>query len=260
MHQMRRQLEAIAALQHRLLPRHVPQLFGWHIAVHYGVGPWPGGDYYDFLTLPDGRLVFLVADASDEGGPSSVLVAIVRVVLHSCPLTSGTDQLPFCPLRGEVVQPPHIMLGHLNRVVAENSLEEQYLTAFCGILSPADGTLHYANAGHPPPRWWHARTGELEVVRDPVGLPLGLHGHASYHHKHLEMEPGDLLVCFTDGLTTAQHHGNAFGQERLDRAIADLASQGAEAVKMGVLARLDGFMTPDVPQDDVTLVVFERLA
>src|SRR5215471_791225 len=110
MHEMSRQLRAIADLQRRLLPRELPQPSGWQLAAHYKVGCWPGGDFYDLIPLPDGRLMVFVADASDQGAPSSALVVMTRVVLHSCPLSSGVEQVPFCPLRDPVIQPPHILL------------------------------------------------------------------------------------------------------------------------------------------------------
>jgi serine phosphatase RsbU (regulator of sigma subunit) len=171
MQEMIRQLHTIRDWQRHLLPRHLPHAAGWNLAAHYASGPWPGGDYYDFLTLPDGRVLLLVADASDQGAPAAALMAMVRVVLHSCPLSSGVERLPFCPLRAPGMPPPHVLLGHLNRILAENSLEEQFLTTFCGVLDPADGNFHYANAGHPFPRLWRADAGIVEPLRDAVGLP-----------------------------------------------------------------------------------------
>jgi sigma-B regulation protein RsbU (phosphoserine phosphatase) len=251
----------VAALQRRLLPRQIPQPPGWCFAVHHTVGPHPGGDYYDFLPLPDGRLLLFIADASDEGAPSAVLVAIVRVVLHACPLSSGTDCLPFCPLRGEVVQPPHLILGHLNRVLAENCLNGQSMTAFCGLLSPAEGTLHYANAGHLPARLWRAATGTVESLPDAPGLPLALEPHTSYHHKRSCLEPGDMLVLYSDGLTACHDaRGALFGTGRLDAVIRQLAPGGAEKVKAGLLANLESFLGREQAQDDLTLLVFGRQA
>ena len=116
--------------------------------------------------------MLLVADAGDQGAPSTALVAMTRVVLHACPLSSGAEKLPFCPLRETIQQPPHIILGHLNRVLFENSLKEQYLAGFCGV--PVDGTLHYSNARHPQPRWWYGRGRYLDGVDGVASLPLAV--------------------------------------------------------------------------------------
>jgi phosphoserine phosphatase RsbU/P len=255
-----RQLRTIGELQRHFLPRALPSPAGWRLAAHYALGPWPGGDYYDFLSFPDGRVLIAVADASDQGGPAAALVAMVRVLLHSCPQSSGVDRLPFCPLAGPALQPPHVLLSHLNRVLVENSLEEQFLTAFCGVLQPGDGKFHYANAGHPAPRWWHAASRTVEPLRDAVGLPLGLDSKAVYHHKRIEIEPGDLLVLYSDGLTaTSNRHTQMFGCQRLDEALRDAAPRGASAVKAAILERFEDFLVGGEPQDDVTLIVIERL-
>jgi sigma-B regulation protein RsbU (phosphoserine phosphatase) len=259
--EVQRQLQVLGALQRHLLPREIPQPPGWQIVGHYAVGRWPGGDYYDFLPFPDGRLLLLVADASDQGAPAAALVAMARVVLHSCPLSSGVERLPFCPFFQPLIQPPHVLLGHLNRILFENSLEEQYLTAFCGVLDPLDGTLHYANAGHPAPRWWRASSCMVESLRDAAGLPLGVDGKASYHHKRLVIEPGDMLLFYTDGLTAAlNNQGQMFGWERLDETLREMAPDRAKAVKSSVLAQLDDFLDGKSPEDDVTLLIVERMS
>jgi phosphoserine phosphatase RsbU/P len=258
MQELRNQVQALRRLKQSLLPQELPNLTGWRLAVHHAVGPWPGGNYYDFLPLHDGRAAFVIADTSEEELLGPVLVAAVRVVMHACPLTSGIDRTPFCPVHGEVVQSPHLILGNLNRVLLENALPDQRMTAFCGLLSPAEGVLHFANAGHPPPRWWHARTRTLEAVSDPMGLPLGLSAHASFHHKRIMVEPGDVLIFYTDGVTSAAYHDECFGMERLDQAVQEFAPRGADVVKVGVITKLAAFMHGQVPQDDVTVVVFER--
>jgi sigma-B regulation protein RsbU (phosphoserine phosphatase) len=189
----------------------------------------------------------------------TALVAVTRAVLHSCPLSSGTERLPFCPFSEPLLQPPHILLGHLNHVLVENSLEEQFLTAFCCILDTADGTIHYANAGHPAPRLWRSSSQVVEAVRDVAGLPLGVDRRASYHHKRIEIEPGDVVLLYSDGLTAAQnHHGQMFGCERLDDALRATAADGAEAVKSAVLARFGDFLDGNDPEDDVMFLILER--
>jgi sigma-B regulation protein RsbU (phosphoserine phosphatase) len=254
------QFREIAELQRHLLPRDLPQLPGWRFAVHYSIGPQPSGDYYDFLRLPDGRLVFVVADASGHGGLAAVMMTLLRVTLHTCPLTSGCDRAPFCPLLGAPVQPPYIVLGHVNRVLHENSLDGQFMTAFYAALDPANGIVQFASAGHPTPRWWRRATGRVVSFPDVNGLPLGLERDVTYQQACATIEPGDLLACYTDGLIEAMNgSGELFGLERLDAAIRDSAGRDAEDVKTGVLDRLDKFLAGNSALDDITLVLLQRL-
>jgi phosphoserine phosphatase RsbU/P len=259
MPELQRQLSLLRDLKRHLLPREAPQLEGWEVAVHHAGGHWPGGDYYDFLTLPDGRVQLFLAGANEQGAPATALAAMVRVLMHSCPLTSGADRLPYCPLHETIVQPPHLILGHLNRVLVENSLEEQFLSAICGLLDPVDGNVHFANAGHPLPLWWHASLNTLEPICDAVGLPLGIDCRASYHHRRVQLNPRDLLVLYTDGLTSTQdNQGRTFGRARLEDAIKSSAAQGAESVKQALISTLNNFLNDEFAQEDVTLLVLER--
>jgi sigma-B regulation protein RsbU (phosphoserine phosphatase) len=201
----------------------------------------------------------LVADASGCGGTAAVMVAQLRLMLHSCPLSSGTSRLPFCPVDGRCTQSPQVILGHLNHVLQENSLAGESLTAFFGMVDPASGVLQYANAGHPLPRLWRAVTGEVECIPNVTGPPLGV-GLADVEYQcKLTLEPGDVLVCFTDGLTAARNgRDERYGLNRLDAAIREGALQGAEEVKRRVLTSLDKFVVGQDLQDDLTLLVVER--
>lgn len=257
--EMMRQLAMIGELQRHLLPKQIPQPAGWCVTGYHAQGRLPGGDYYDFLTLPDGRLLIVLADAGDQGAPAVALVAMVRVVLHSCPLSSGVERLPFCPLHEPVMQSPQILLGHLNEILMENSLQEQYMSAFCGLLDPAEGNFHFANAGQPPPRWWHASCRELEIIRAANGLPLGLNRHVAYHHKRIQLEPGDVLMLHSEGLPSIQNgRGEIFGSERLDAVVRQAAPRGAEAIKAQLTVELEHFLDGFVPADDLTFVIVER--
>jgi sigma-B regulation protein RsbU (phosphoserine phosphatase) len=254
-----RQLRLIRELRRHLLPRRVPRPHGWRLAVRYAPGRWSGSDFYDFLSLPDGRLLSLLAGGSDQGAPATALVAVFRAVLHSCPLSSGHERLPFCPLHQPALQPPHILLGHLNRVLAENSLDEQYLTAVCALIAPGDGSVLYANAGHPPPRLWRAAARAVEPVSGPAGLPLGLDPGATYHKRRLELAAGDLLLWVSEEVTAARSPwGEAFGAGPLDEAIAAAAEQGADAAADAVMAQLVQFVGRRRPAGDLTLLAMQR--
>lgn len=256
---LRREMQTIAALQQRLLPRELPRLADWQFDVSYRSGPWPGGDYYDFLPLPEGRLAFVVADASGHGGSSAVMTAQVRVVLHSCPLSSGQERQPFCPLTNIGPKSPAVILNHLNRILEENSLEDQFVTAFYAVLDSATGWLHYASAGHPAPRWWRKAAAAVQAVPEVNGPPLGIGLPASYLQGKILLEAGDVLVCYSDGLLEAQNaFGEMFGCGRLDAAIQEAAAGGAEEVVRHVHTAFRQFLGDAVPHDDVTLLVAAR--
>ena len=108
----------------------------------------------------------------------------------------------------------------VSRLLEENTLSEHFMTAYYAVLALDTGTFLYANAGHPPPRWWRAALGTVETVPDCAGPPLGIGLADTYCQASIRFGPGDILVFFTDGLVEARSrpHG-AFGITRLDTAI-----------------------------------------
>jgi phosphoserine phosphatase RsbU/P len=256
---IQREMRTIAELQHRLMPRRPPHFDGWDLATSYLVSSLPGGDYYDFFPLPGSRLALIVGDASGHGGPAALMVALARAFLHSCPLTCGHSLAPFCPVPACTISPPGVILGQLSRLLEENSLSDQFMTAYYGVLATDTGTLLYANAGHPPPRWWRAALGTIEAVPVCAGPPLGLGLSDAYSETSITLEPGDLLVFYTDGLVEARSRRDpAFGVGRLDAAIREGAAEGAEVVKRKVMDSWAKFLAGMRSVDDVTLVVLGR--
>jgi sigma-B regulation protein RsbU (phosphoserine phosphatase) len=254
------EMQRIAALQHHLIPRRAPFFKGWDIASNDLVNHSPGGDYYDFFPLADNRrLALVVADASGHGAAAAITMAQVRTFLHSCPLTCGHSFSPFCPVEGCAFPPPEVILAHLSRLLAENTLSDHFMTAYYGVLDLDSGTFLHANAGHPPPRWWRAALGTVEAVPDCAGPPLGIGLADSYSQASIRLDREDVLVFFTDGLVEARsrQHG-AFEISRLDTAIREGAAKGAQAVKRKVMDSWQKFLAGKHFEDDVTLVVLER--
>jgi sigma-B regulation protein RsbU (phosphoserine phosphatase) len=254
-------MQSIAELQQQLMPKQVPVLEGWAIATHYLVNGLPGGDYYDCLPLADGRLALIVADASGHGGAAAVMVAQVRTFLHSCPLTCGHSRAPFCAYVSPT-PPVGVVLGQLSRLLEENSLPDEFMTAYYGVLASRTGTFQYANAGHPPPRWWRAAHGTVEAVpNECAGPPLGLSLCARYSQDRITVEPGDVLVLYTDGLVDARRRpGEPFTVSRIDAALREGAGEGAKAVQRKLMDSWNEFVARKRIADDVTLVVLERRA
>jgi serine phosphatase RsbU (regulator of sigma subunit) len=253
-------MKKIAALQHHLMPRQSPDLKGWDIAINYLVNHSPGGDYYDFFPhADDRRLALVVADASGHGAAAAITVAQVRSFLHSCPLTCGHSFSPFCPVESCALPPPGVILAHLSRLLEENTLSDHFMTAYYGVLDLDTGTFLHANAGHPRPRWWRAALGTVEAAPDCAGPPLGIGLANTYSQARIRLDPGDVLVFYTDGLVEARSrlHG-AFGITRLDTAIREGAAKGAEAVKRKVMDSWQNFLAGKPCKDDVALVVLGR--
>jgi sigma-B regulation protein RsbU (phosphoserine phosphatase) len=152
-----------------------------------------------------------------------------------------------------------VILAHLGHLLEENSLSEQFMTAYYGVLATATGTLQYANAGHPPPRWWRSALGTIEPVQGCSGPPLGLGLAAVYPEASISFEPGDVLALYSDGLVDAHRRRDGpFGVHRLDAAIREGAADGAEAVRREVMHSVEQYLAGEECDDDVTLVVLAR--
>lgn len=252
------QIEKLTEWKRHLLPHALPQAPGWEWAAYASESDWPGGDYHDVLPIAGEQWLAFVGDASGHGGAAAVVAAMARMVLHSCPLTTQRDRSPFCPVHGWAQTPPVIM-GRLNRIVAENALDEQFMTAFLAQWRPGQARLDFVLAGAPTPRLWRHATQTVVDATDRAGLPLGVSPAEAYMPSRITFEPGDALVVFTDGLIEARSaQGEMFRPSRVDAIVRETAADGAEAIKAGLLAGLSDFLNGRPPEDDVTLLILKR--
>ena len=186
------------------------------------------------------------------------MAAMARMVLHSCPLSSGQEREPFCPIHG-LTQTPPIILSRLNRVLVDNSLDEQFMTAFLGMWKPHQARLDYVVAGQELPRCWRQARRRVEPLTAHAGLPLGISPSETYPVSHVTLDPGDAVVLFTDGLVeTRDPQDRMFGVARVDGLIQQQASEGAAAIKAGLLNGLEEHLHGNAPQDDITFLVLKR--
>ena len=151
-----------------------------------------GGDYYDFFPLPGGQCGIFIADVSGHGTPAAVLMAVTHCIAHTNP--------------GQAL-PPADVLNYLNRHLATlyTSRNESFITAFYGVYDPADRTLTYACAGHNPPRLKRCRDGTLLALDEAGGLPLGIMPDGAYDQVVQQLQPGDQILFYTDGITEARN-------------------------------------------------------
>jgi sigma-B regulation protein RsbU (phosphoserine phosphatase) len=238
-----RELKIVADLQRSLLPKRLPKVPGLDLAAHYQTSRWAGGDYYDVFALPDDRWGLLIADVSGHGTPAAVMMAVTHSIAHTYP---GDPEEPAA------------LLAFINHHLATRYTSdfETFVTAFYGIYDPVRRTLTYASAGHNPPRLKRCADGSVLALDGVGNLPLGVLDGMSYDQTTLELQPGDQVVFYTDGITeaTAPDGRSMFGPERLDEALANCYLD-AEGLIQAVLDAVDRFTAGAPAADDRTLLV-----
>ncbi|MDH3404304.1 MAG: PP2C family protein-serine/threonine phosphatase [Acidobacteriota bacterium] len=237
---VRDELEIARQLQRDLLPDRVPEVAGYSVAHSYRTANTIGGDYYDLLPTPDGRIAVVVGDASGHGIAAGLLMAIANATLKT-----ALDLDP---------RPPAV-IALLNRALYRTGDRRAFMTFFYGLLDPASGELDYACAGHPFPLLRRAGGGVEELG---VGqLPLGMRPELDVGADRTRLHDGDLLMLFSDGLPEAVgRNGEAFGFERLRRLLADVGSP--QTIHDRVLMAFDQHRGGEPLTDDVTLLVLTR--
>ena len=196
-----------------------------------------GGDFFDYIDLPDGEFGFAVGDVAGKGAPAALLTAVLQGVFSS-QASSGSS--------------PAITLARVNQALIRRSVESRFATALYAMVA-RDGTLTYCNAGHNPPLLLQ-KAGVRRLDRG--GLILGLFEHATFEEETVSLEPGDLLVAFSDGITEAMSaSGEEYGEARLLECVQANEDRTPSELLDRILASVRDFTTGAVQSDDVTALV-----
>jgi predicted ester cyclase len=237
------ELRVARRIQRASLPKEVPTLEGWQISPFYQPAREVGGDFYEFFELDDGRVGFAVGDATGKGVPAAFVMSATCALLGGVATASGSSP-------GEV-------LARINEAVLTRIPPNMFVTCFYAILEPKSGTLRYANAGHDLPYLWHG--GDAEELR-ARGMPLGLMPEMGYEEKEIQLDAGEGVLFYSDGLVEAHDpEGEMFGFPRLRALVA----KHAEERSLGdfLLEELYSFVGGGWEQeDDITLLTLRRSA
>ncbi len=236
------QRSAAETLQHSLLPEVLPELPGVAIASRYlpgGPDVEVGGDWYDVLALPDGRLALAMGDVVGRGVPAASLMGQLRNGLRAY-IVEGRS--------------PAQVLTLLNRLLRDIGTPHQMATLVVMLLDPETGDLRYANAGHPPPLV-KADDGTTRFLEDAVSVPLGAIGHAEYSEAEVTLTPGSTLILYTDGLVEDRTMPLDVGLDRL-RADILTAPDDVDAMCEHLTAEVRG---AGPAQDDVAVLAVRWL-
>ena len=239
-----KELEQAAEIQRRLLPTHAPEGPGIDLAGYNAPCRGVGGDYYDFLSYPDGRVAILVGDVAGKGMSAALLMSSLQArvqVLFDEPADLAK------------------LVTRLNRIILSNCPTNRFISFFIGVLDPKTGELIYVNAGHNPPLVVR-HDGSVEQL-EGTGLILGILPSAEYEQKASKLDPNDLVVLFSDGVTEACRPDvdEEFGEQRLAGTLAESRAASAQSIIETVNRTLQEFTGGAPPADDVTLVVAKRV-
>jgi PAS domain S-box-containing protein len=234
------ELRVARMIQHTLLPKTLPELEGHQLEVYYQPAREVGGDFYDFLRLPDGRLGLIVGDVSGKGVPAAIVMAITRTMLRSAYHLGS----------------PGRILQQVNDDIFPDIPPNVFVTCLAALLDSTTGRLQYANAGHDLPYVRHA-SGVSRLQAS--GMPLGLMPDMTYEEKEITLEPGESILLFSDGLAEAHSpHREMFGFPRIEKFVG-AHPVGAKLID-SLLADLQRFTGEQWEQeDDITLLTLQRL-
>lgn len=230
--------------QQQMLPSETPQLTGFSIAALCRPSREVGGDLYDFIPLPEGKLGVVVADVSGKGVPASLYMTLTKGLMMSV---------------AEEKSDPGDVLCEVNRHLYQACQRRMFVTLVFGVIDPATRTMTYARAGHNPPLW-HKTSEQSALLLRPPGLGLGLNSGKSFDRilkvETIELQPHDVLFFYSDGITEAMNeHGEEYGEEKLMAVATRVDGLGADEILNLVLGDVSSFLGTVPPQDDQTLVV-----
>jgi sigma-B regulation protein RsbU (phosphoserine phosphatase) len=242
------ELEIAGDIQATFLPNIPPELEGWSAAALVSSARETSGDFFDTVTTWDGRLALVVADVADKGLGAALYMALSRTLLRTYITEYSTrypDSYAFHPER---------VLNTVNKCIVEDTRSDLFVTTFLGIIDPALFSLTYANAGHNPPLLF-THDGQLRRLTR-TGIPIGVLPDSHWERGSVRMEPGDLLVAYTDGLTDAESATREpFGEARLIEAVRQHIDLPVRDLRDRVVEAARDFMDGTPQPDDITLLI-----
>lgn len=229
-------------IQLDLLPSAPPKSVNLEIAVHSAPSRTIGGDFYDFIQLPDNRIGVVIADASGKGMPAALMIAQIQAMIRS----EVNNGIPISK-----------MLKNINQQIATSTSPEKYVTLFYGELNPVTGELVYSNAGHNFPVLVRSSGSRVEYL-DKGGTVIGALPMLEFSSSVVNLEPQDLLFLFTDGLSEAMNEAEQeYGEERIKRLICEHSQSDPNTLVNTVMKDVKLFDPTDPPRDDTTIIAIK---
>jgi len=232
-------------VQEQLFPKSVPHLKTLQLTAVCRPARMVSGDYYDYQLMSDGRALIALGDVAGKGIPAALLMASLQACVRM-QVASDTNNLCLSE-----------MMSRLNHQLHASTSAEKFATFFLALYDDATGEFRYTNAGHLPPLLVR---GTQTKALDVNGIVVGAFPRAAYTESRLHLEPGDLLVAYTDGVTEPENEfGEMFGDERLAEFLSHGSGLASETLIGSLMESVDRFTGSGELQDDMTVLVARRV-
>jgi serine phosphatase RsbU (regulator of sigma subunit)/class 3 adenylate cyclase len=241
------ELAQAGRVQHTFIPTHSPNVPGYDISGVLLPARETSGDFYDFIERDNHQLGVVIADVGDKGAGAALYMAMSRTLIRTY---AGENQMN-----------PGQVLYQVNRRILTDTQHGIFLTVVLGILDPDQGGFTYVNAGHNPPILLKKKQDQMTYhFLEKTGTLVGIFDEINWEEKQIALDPGDVLVLYTDGITEAQDDaGQFYGSDRFYEVLESEFTTSAEAFRNRILENIQAFTGSSPRLDDVTLIVISRL-
>jgi serine phosphatase RsbU (regulator of sigma subunit)/putative methionine-R-sulfoxide reductase with GAF domain/anti-sigma regulatory factor (Ser/Thr protein kinase) len=239
------EIQLARQIQKTFLPEFLPEIAGWNLAATWITARQVGGDFYDVIELPGGRLGLFIADVSDKGIPAALFMALTRTLVRAVVFDTPS---------------PADVMRRVNALIIPDNQQGMFVTAVYGVLTLESGEFIYANAGHNPPVWLCGATRKMKLLRR-TGAALGIIQEVPMEDSTITLDPDDFLLLYTDGVTEAfSPEDETYGDERLQQALGAAEGVTARGILDVLEASVRQFMGSNPPGDDLTMLGIKRAA
>ena len=245
---LKNDLSVASEIQQSILPRVFPPFpedcDKLDIAASMNAAKDVGGDFYDFFRIDEDRIGLVIADVCGKGVPAAIFMAVSRTIIRATAL-SGVS--------------PAECITRSNSLLAADSVDCMFVTVFYAIYNLKTGEIVYCNGGHNPPHVLK-KNGEVIELPNSRDMMVGAFDGVKYHEETLQLEKGDALVMFTDGVTEAMNESKEeFGTARLAETLEDVAMHNCQQIIDTVKADIATFVGEAEQSDDITLLAIKRI-
>lgn len=239
---LKEEMRMAREIQINLLPDHIPDIPGYQIAAINIPAKSVGGDYFDFLSLSENKMGFCIGDITGKGMPAAMLMANLQATFRS---------------QGLIYEDCSRCLQGTNKMLYRSTESTKFATFFYGILDIQQSTICFANGGHDAPLLFHKNNAPKHL--DATGLLMGVMADTEYSEQHVTLEPNDILVLYTDGITEAMNQqGELFGLDQLIEVISLNRQRTAQDLLDSILQNIKKHAKDAAQSDDITIVIIKR--